>query len=190
MKTITPFELQMLIDKRYVELIDVRPKRDFEEMHVLVARSIPLCNLKPHSLLVHRRDHKDVPFYIIGDTETEASLAACALASAGSPEPIIVKGGINAWNGQCLPVVRGHRSRIPHVEMPTAAILAVATLFVAGLFHKAFLFAAVVGVVVAMPHFLRYWAGNARIPKVANGKFLHQRLEADQMVQVRMRGID
>ena len=51
-------------------------------------------------------------------------------------------------------------------------------------------FAAVVGVVVAMPHFLRYWAGNARIPKVANGKFLHQRLEADQMVQVRMRGID
>ena len=31
MKTITPFELQMLIDKRDVELIDVRPKERVQE---------------------------------------------------------------------------------------------------------------------------------------------------------------
>ena len=41
MKTITPFELQMLIDERRVEVIDVRPRRDFEKVHVLVARSFP-----------------------------------------------------------------------------------------------------------------------------------------------------
>jgi hypothetical protein len=41
MKTITPFELQMLIYERHVEVIDVRPRRDFEKAHVLVARSIP-----------------------------------------------------------------------------------------------------------------------------------------------------
>ena len=40
MKTITPFELQMLIDKRYVELIDGPPEERFKKVHALVARAI------------------------------------------------------------------------------------------------------------------------------------------------------
>jgi rhodanese-related sulfurtransferase len=55
MKTITPFELQMLIDQGDVELIDVRPRRDFEKVHALVARSIPLSEFEPHAVLAHRK---------------------------------------------------------------------------------------------------------------------------------------
>ena len=43
MKTITSFELQMLIDKHDIELIDVRPKKDFEKVHALVKRARFLC---------------------------------------------------------------------------------------------------------------------------------------------------
>jgi rhodanese-related sulfurtransferase len=106
MKTITPFELQMLIDKGPVELIDVRPAQDFERVHPLGARSIPLSDLEPHSMLAHRKLDRHAPLYIICRRKTLASLAACSLASAGLDEPIVVDGGLEAWEEQCLPVVR------------------------------------------------------------------------------------
>ena len=48
MKTITPFELKELMDWGDVELIDVRPKKDFEKVHARTARSIPLSTFEPH----------------------------------------------------------------------------------------------------------------------------------------------
>ena len=104
MKTITPFELQMLIDERHVEVIDVRPRRDFEKVHVLVARSIPLKSFEPHSVLAHRR-FKKAPIYIIGEGRAQASLAAGGLAAAGLAEPVVVEGGVKAWQEQQLPLV-------------------------------------------------------------------------------------
>lgn len=124
MKTITPFELQMLIDKRDVELIDVRPKKDFEKVHALVALSIPLSEFKPHSVLAHRKLDKSAPLYIMCRKKTLASLAALSLAGAGLDEPIVVEGGIEAWEGQCLPVVRKKSWRMPVMDGPTAALLA------------------------------------------------------------------
>lgn len=106
MKTITPFELQMLIDQRYVEVIDVRPKRDFERVHVLVARSIPLKKFEPRSVLAHRRGEAHTPMYIFGERNAVASLAACGLASAGLSEAVVIDGGVGAWEPRSLPVVR------------------------------------------------------------------------------------
>jgi rhodanese-related sulfurtransferase len=103
-KTITPFELQMLLDERDVEVIDVRPKNDFERAHAIVARSIPLKQFEPHSVLAHRRGTPDAPIYIFGERNAQASLAACGLASAGLRDPIVVDGGIEAWKGASLPV--------------------------------------------------------------------------------------
>ena len=68
-------ELQMLIDERRVEVIDVQPRKDFEKMHVLVARSIPLKSFRPHSVLAHRR-FKKAPIYIIGGRKS-SGLARC-----------------------------------------------------------------------------------------------------------------
>ena len=65
MKTITPFELQMLIDKGPVELIDVRPRQEFKTVHALVARSVPLSELEPHSMLAHRKLDRHAPLYIM-----------------------------------------------------------------------------------------------------------------------------
>jgi rhodanese-related sulfurtransferase len=111
MKTITPIELQMLIDQCDVELIDVRPKKDFKTVHALGARSIPLSGLEPHSILAHRKLDRRAPLYIMSRERALASLAACSLASAGLAEPVVVEGGIEAWEGQCLPVVRNRSWR-------------------------------------------------------------------------------
>ena len=116
MKTITPFELQMVIDKGPVELIDVRPKKDFEKVHALGARSIPLSDLEPHSVLAHRKLDRHAPLYLMCRQKTLATLAACSLASAGLDEPIVVEGGLEAWEEQCLPVVRKNSWRMPVMD--------------------------------------------------------------------------
>ena len=89
MKTITPFELQMLIYERHVEVIDVRPRRDFEKAHVLVARSIPLKSFEPHSVLAHRRFKKE-PLYIMGQGKAQC------LPRCRQPAPRLV------WRSQLL----------------------------------------------------------------------------------------
>ena len=96
METIAPFELQMLINKRGVEVIDVRPKEDFKRVHAVVARSIPLANFEPHTVLAHRRLDKREPLYIMCHKRMLASLAAGSLAAAGLLEPVVVDGGIEA----------------------------------------------------------------------------------------------
>jgi rhodanese-related sulfurtransferase len=121
MKTITPIKLQMLIDQYDVELIDVRPKKDFKTVHALGARSIPLSGLEPHSILAHRKLDRRAPLYIMSRERALASLAACSLASAGLAEPVVVEGGIEAWEGQCLPVVR-NKSWRPAINASTMAL--------------------------------------------------------------------
>lgn len=106
MKTISPVELQKLMDWGDVELIDVRPKKDFEKVHVLTARSIPLSSFEPHSVLANRQLDRHAPLYLICRRKTLATLAACGLAGAGLEEAIVVEGGLEAWEEQGLPVVR------------------------------------------------------------------------------------
>ena len=124
MKTITPIELQMLIDKSDVELIDVRPKQDFKEVHALVARSILLSHFEPHSVLAHRKLDRRAPLYIMSREKALASLAACSLASAGLAESVVVEGGIEAWEGQCLPVLRNKSWRRSVINASMIALLA------------------------------------------------------------------
>jgi rhodanese-related sulfurtransferase len=124
MKTITPIELQMLINQCDVELIDVRPKQDFKEVHALVGRSVPLSRFEPHSVLAHRKLDRRSPLYIMSRDRALASLAACSLAGAGLAEPVVVEGGIEAWEGQCLPVVRNKSWRRPAINASMMALLA------------------------------------------------------------------
>jgi len=125
MKTITPFELQRLIDRGDVELIDVRPRKDFEKVHALTARSIPLSTFEPHSVLAHRKLDKHAPLYLMCRRKTLATLAACGLAGAGLDEPIVVEGGLEAWEGQRLPVVRrANLWQRPSLDTPTAMLFA------------------------------------------------------------------
>jgi rhodanese-related sulfurtransferase len=121
-KTITPFELQVLIDQRDVELIDVRPKKDFKAVHALGACSFPLSRFEPHSMLAHRKLDRRAPLYIMSRERALASLAACSLAGAGLAEPIVVDGGIEGWEGQCLPVVRNKPWRMPVMNILTAVL--------------------------------------------------------------------
>jgi rhodanese-related sulfurtransferase len=153
----------MLIDKRYVELIDVRPKKDFEKVHALVARSIPLSEFEPHSVLAHRKLDKSAPLYIMCRKKTLALLAACSLAGAGLDEPIVVEGGIEAWEGQGLPVVRKKSWQMPVMNVPPTALLAGFTVGLSLAFHHLFFLGTLFVLAAwAAPHAFRFAHGRYR----------------------------
>ena len=157
MKTITTFELQMLIDKRNVDLIDVRPKKEFKAVHALVARSIPLVEFEPHSVLSHRKLDKRAPLYIMCRNRILASIAAGGFAAAGLPEPIVVEGGIEAWERQCLPVVRKRSWQMPVIDAPTATLLTALAFGLGLAFHGFFFFVALFVLATwATPHVFEF----------------------------------
>lgn len=117
MKTIDPVELQRRIDKCDVELIDVRPAKDFKKVHALAAHSIPWSSFEPHTVIAHRKLDRRSPLYIMAREKAVASLAACSLASTGLATPVVVEGGIEGWAGHCLPTVCRRPWHLPRTNI-------------------------------------------------------------------------
>ena len=139
MKTIDPLHLEALYEAgKPIELIDVRPQDEFDRLHVLSSRSIPLPELSHSELLRERRLSPDKPLYIICRKGVSAKLAAENLAAAGFDNSIIVEGGIDAWAHFGLPVVR-QRSTGTALRIAMATVLTMA--MAAAIFSREFLIA-------------------------------------------------
>jgi rhodanese-related sulfurtransferase len=108
MKTISPVELQhVLAAQPNTPVLDVRTPVEFAEVHVALARSIPLDELNPASLAGSDQVHKDRPVYLLCRGGQRAAKAADLLSKEGFAEPVVVEGGTLAWIDAHLPVVRG-----------------------------------------------------------------------------------
>jgi rhodanese-related sulfurtransferase len=105
MNTVTIDELEWLLEREAVDLVDVRPKQAFRNVHAYGARSVPLSRLAPRSLGAHRRGSESVPLCLMCDRTMCASLAAGLIAGVGLASPRVLKGGLEAWKKQGLPVV-------------------------------------------------------------------------------------
>jgi rhodanese-related sulfurtransferase len=124
MNTITPLELEALIDNgKPVEIIDVRPRKDFKQVHALGARSVPLAEFDAPTVLKNRKLGKDAPFYVMCRKRALAELAAESLQAAGLAEPIIVEGGIEEWERHGLPVVCKEGPRVYATDGARMALL-------------------------------------------------------------------
>ena len=110
MKTISVEELEWLLERGEVDLVDVRPEEDFRRLHVYGARSLPLSQIDPNSFAVGRRGDESVWLCLMCDRRLRASLAAGLIASAASRNLCVLNGGLQAWVKEGLPVVRPHRS--------------------------------------------------------------------------------
>jgi len=84
MKTMDCSTLKMLIENHEpVNLIDIRPKKEFREMHIIGARSLPFATLaSTKGFLRYRRTNEQV--YVVSDDQVRASLATGVLRASGS----------------------------------------------------------------------------------------------------------
>jgi len=106
MTTIHPSGLaRMMARQTCVDLIDVRPREEFNRLHIRGARSMPLNQLSPAKVLQERKQAASEPFFIIGRNRALAGIAAGMLHGAGCDRPVVVDGGTQIWETEGLPTV-------------------------------------------------------------------------------------
>ncbi len=109
--TISPAQLAELCKQgKCVELIDVRTPVEFREVHVDVARNVPLDQLDPAALMQARQGAADEPLYVICRSGGRAQQACDKFQQAGFTNVVNVAGGTLACVQAGLNVVRGQKA--------------------------------------------------------------------------------
>ena len=110
--SITTMSPQQLHDLRQsgtaIELIDVRTPVEYREVHVDMARNVPLDQLDPKQIISGRNGTG--PLYVICRSGGRGQKACEKLLAAGYTHVVNVEGGTQAWEEAGLPVVRGKKA--------------------------------------------------------------------------------
>jgi len=127
LRTITPQQLQNAIQSgERVELIDVRTPVEFREVHVTVAKNVPLDEINPVAFVRQYRDRSE-PVYVICRSGSRGRQACEKLIAGGFTSVVNVEGGTLAWDQAGLPVVRGAKMMSLERQVRIAAGLLVLT---------------------------------------------------------------
>jgi rhodanese-related sulfurtransferase len=107
MNTIHPLDLEAKIQANEpVEILDLRPRPQFEKRHVHGAHSLPFDEFDTASLLHCRELPLTEPLYVISQKGGLARLAADAMEDFGLENLIVVEGGMENWERNRLPIDR------------------------------------------------------------------------------------
>ncbi len=90
-----------------LDIIDVRTPVEFREVHLDVARNVPLDQLDPSAVMENRNGSQDQPLYVICRSGSRGQKACDRLHQAGFSNVINIEGGTLACDQAGLPVVRG-----------------------------------------------------------------------------------
>ena len=108
--TITAIKLNELIQSgELIELIDVRTPVEFREVHVTIARNVPLDQLDAAALL-SARSTAGKPLHVICKSGSRGRQACEKLLAAGGTNIVNVEGGTSACVEAGLPVLRGKKA--------------------------------------------------------------------------------
>jgi rhodanese-related sulfurtransferase len=139
--TITPKQLAALCQGNgKIDLIDVRTPVEFREVHVAVARNVPLERLDPATLLASRNGSKDDPLYLICRSGSRGRQACEKFLAAGLTNVVNIEGGTLACVESGLPVVRGKKTISLERQVRIAAgLLVLLGALLGWLVHPAFI---------------------------------------------------
>lgn len=104
-QALSPAQLTQLINRDSALVVDVSPHGDFERGHILGSRNVLMSQFDP--------EHKDLakvrelPVAVVCRTGQQSAQAAERLTKAGFTKVNWLDGGMAAWSGAELPVVRG-----------------------------------------------------------------------------------
>jgi rhodanese-related sulfurtransferase len=107
MKMIHPLKLEAMLEtSQPVEIVDIRPRAEFDKVHIEGAHSIPSVEISAEKLVCRRALLQTEPLYLVSESGALAQLQACDLESQGMDNVVIVSGGMGQWQRDNLPLVR------------------------------------------------------------------------------------
>ncbi len=92
-----------------VDVIDVRTPVEFREVHLKIARNVPLDSLDP-DVVMKERSVMDQPLYVICRSGNRGGVACQKFLDAGYTNVVNVEGGTEAWLEARFPVIRGKKA--------------------------------------------------------------------------------
>ena len=108
---IKPQELAELCKEgKKIDLIDVRTPVEYTEVHVEIARNVPLDQLDPAALMQARNNPAHEPLYVICRSGSRGQQACEQFLKAGFSNAVNIEGGTMACVEAGLPVVRGKKA--------------------------------------------------------------------------------
>lgn len=98
-------QVTQLINKKNAVIFDIRPAEQFRKGHIAGAINLPQAQVKPSELNAYEK-YQEQPVVVACEMGNKASAAARVFSKAGFKEVYYMQGGINAWNGANLPLVK------------------------------------------------------------------------------------
>ncbi len=100
-RTVGTAEAIQLINRERAVVVDVREPKEFADGHIPAAINLPLSAFPDRLREIER--HKQRPVILSCRTSQRSARAANLLAKAGFNTPVVLAGGITAWQSEHLP---------------------------------------------------------------------------------------
>ncbi|GAA6204804.1 MULTISPECIES: rhodanese-like domain-containing protein [Thalassotalea] len=104
-KQLSPQEVTFTMNRDNGIVLDIRAEKDFKNSHIIDSKHISAEKLKNNDFSALEK-YKDKPIIVVCAAGITASKAADQLLKAGFTKASLLKGGLNAWTGAGLPVVK------------------------------------------------------------------------------------
>jgi rhodanese-related sulfurtransferase len=104
-KSLTPLMATQLINKEEAQVVDLRSVADFNKGHIHGSLNIPFTKLKDSTKDLEK--YKQSPIIMVCNTGMQSGSAAILLRKHGFEQVHKLKGGIQSWSGDNLPLAKG-----------------------------------------------------------------------------------
>ncbi|MAD75805.1 MAG: rhodanese-like domain-containing protein [Rheinheimera sp.] len=104
-RQVSPTELTMLVNRQDGVVLDIRGEEEFKKGHIAGARHITASQISEQKLNGLEKQ-KDAPIIVVCQSGMSAPKSAAELTKQGFSNVSVLQGGMGAWSGASLPVVK------------------------------------------------------------------------------------
>ena len=104
-KIVSTHDLTMIVNRADGQVVDIRKQIEFNKGHITDAINLPLEKITAGKLGALEK-HKQNPIVVVCNAGMSAQTAAKSLNKAGFEKVVVLKGGMQTWLSENLPVVK------------------------------------------------------------------------------------
>lgn len=104
-KSISPQQLTLLVNRENAVVVDIRAEKEFKTSRIIDAKHLPNEKINKNDFASLEK-FKDTPIIVVCNAGMTANPAAAKMFKAGFSKVSVLQGGMSAWQGAGLPVVK------------------------------------------------------------------------------------